>query len=155
MLCKTPGLQLPPEVRYQNQTAPEFQIGFTFDGFDEYRELSEEEHNISSDLTVVKLLLEEHRWPPYEASSNVPLELMVHYFATILINSDQFQINSNQQVSWGPFQHEIEVFVSGVSCNITERYGDRILFLPPMEEDIKQSIKYCNDSTGLYPVEVE
>ena len=77
MLCETPELQLPDEEEQAEQTMPDFRIGFIFDGFDEYEELSEEKHNIASDLTVVKLQLEEHTWPPYDASSNHPLELTV------------------------------------------------------------------------------
>ena len=59
-----------------NQTTPKFQIGFMFGGFDEYRELSEERHNVSSDLTVVKLQFEENKWL-YSAYTNIPLELLV------------------------------------------------------------------------------
>ena len=63
-------------------------------------------------------------------------------------------MNSNPQVEWGPFHHEIEVLVSGLKCNVTERYEDRLLFFPPDEEDLKNNQTFCNGSVDSYSVEV-
>ena len=77
MACKTPELNLPSVEKYGNFSA-EYRFGFILDGVEEYKEISEEKHNISIVVEVVRLsTVEVHTWPPYDSSSGEPLELKV------------------------------------------------------------------------------
>ena len=77
MACKTPKLTLPSVKDFGNFTA-EYQFGFVLDGYQEYQQVTEETHNISIEVTVIKLSnIEEHDWLPYDSSSGEPLDLKV------------------------------------------------------------------------------
>ena len=58
-----------------------YRFGFILDGVEEYKEISQEEHNISIVVNVVRLpTIQQHSWPPYDSSSGRPLELKVLLF---------------------------------------------------------------------------
>ena len=77
MACATPKLHLPSVEEFGNYTA-EYRFGFLLDGVEEFKEITEEKHNISIVVKVIRLsTVEVHTWPPYDPSKGEPLELKV------------------------------------------------------------------------------
>ncbi|ELU14357.1 hypothetical protein CAPTEDRAFT_211385 [Capitella teleta] len=133
MTCKTPELQLPSSEEFGSFKA-EYRFGFIFDGFEDRQDF---EGNITSEITVEIAVVElhsisEHHWPPYDATRRQPLHI---------------------EISWGHFQHEAVVRVGGIRSNITERFVNRLLFLPPDEAQLKPE-SGCKTSKEAHSVEV-
>ncbi|ELU04248.1 hypothetical protein CAPTEDRAFT_186887 [Capitella teleta] len=69
------------------------------------------------------------------------------------------EINSTSEIiveitiSWGHFQHEVVVRVGGIRSNITERFVNRLLFLPPDEAQLDPE-SGCKTSKESHSVEV-
>jgi hypothetical protein len=80
MACVTPPLDLPPKKEFGNFT-PEFTVGFELDGYNEYNQLDEGKHNVTTrNLRVMPTNDFEflpHAWPPYDESVQEPLDLNV------------------------------------------------------------------------------
>ena len=70
-----------PSVDEFGDFTARLRVGFIFDGYLEYRELDEDKHNISGDVTLTVTPLppvKEHFWPPYDQYKNGTLNLEVH-----------------------------------------------------------------------------
>ena len=152
MKCITPRLTLPSDDEFGNITAA-FRIGFALDGVEEYRELDEEKHSISTQVTILHpLLVKQQEWSDYDESEQEPLALEVKMGIILLTMLEKL---ISFQISWGVFQHEVKVTVSGVLSEIRKRYDNLIMFVPPNEEEARLSQKaFCHSGPSYYKVEV-